>query len=703
MVWSAIGHAKHALREQRIFGDLLPPPRRGVGVILAERTSAAERRSPRRGGRATHRVENIRGRAPLQSDGRRRATSEAAGASDDPTQAELLDDDAFRQVLEAAILSLEQLGCPANTGLADESELGFEWLMAQTELHRATAHARCVADICSALRSACRFASAAVEALTNRAREAKRRPTNYRAVGTDELLPAITFTMLRCNPERLGSIIWFASRFSQEEALQGEDGVALANFDAALSFLRRVATQPRQQLCGCDVERAPGEPAPPQHVGRRSRHHDTARASPTLARCCNASELLAGPAIERERSARRVAARPARDAAASRRRALGRSVGHSTLRGGGRACRRRGRGAPRRDEAGLRHGVEAGAMQRQRRRRRSRAVLSALLLVFGDAPTGDPSCAGDGRVERALDRHARVSGVRPAPPSDGALMRAASQGSLMLSLALRARRGGPRARRRRRRERGGPRAARRAHRSRRGPRRRAAPPRTRDARGEALSIALAAREGDARRVRGLLLLGADADELREGDAAACGGYTALIAAACHGDAALLRALLSRPAAALRIRCSAACLTRGRRGLTGELRTRETRFGRAPLPSVAPARHAALRATCATVDKPNALGETALMRAVGLQSGRRRASAASQVDAAKALLAAGASRTSRDARRRTALDWANACDNDGGERRRRRARRWGHERLVNILRLDPSRDAVFDAARDGKGR
>ena len=88
-----------------------------------------------------------------------------------------------------------------------------------------------------------------------------------------------------------------------------------------------------------------------------------------------------------------------------------------------------------------------------------------------------------------------------------------------------------------------------------------------------------------------------------------------------------------------------------------------------------------------------------MRAVGLQSGRRRASARSQVDAAKALLAAGASRTSRDARRRTALDWANACDNDGVEGGG--ARRWGHERLVNILRLDPSRDAVFDAARDGK--
>ena len=264
MVWSAIGHAKHELREQRVFGDLLPP-RAGWGVPSpselqlqnAEVLDAAV---------AQH-IESRIFEVALRCSPTAAGASEAAGASDDPTQAELLDDDAFRQVLsKLRFLSLEQLGCPANTGFADEtsSDSSGSW-------HKPSSIARPRTRAASptsapALRSACRVASAAVEALTNRAREAKRRPTNYRAVGTDELLPAITFTMLRCNPERLGSIIWFASRFSQEEALQGEDGFALANFDAALSFLRRLATQPRQQLCGCDVEREPGEPAPPRNT-----------------------------------------------------------------------------------------------------------------------------------------------------------------------------------------------------------------------------------------------------------------------------------------------------------------------------------------------------------------------------------------------------------------------------------------------------
>ena len=695
MVWSAIGHAKHELREQRVFGDLLPP-RAGWGVPSpselqlqnAEVLDAAV---------AQH-IESRIFEVALRCSPTAAGASEAAGASDDPTQAELLDDDAFRQVLsKLRFLSLEQLGCPANINLADESELGFEWLMAQTELHRATAHARCVADICSALRSACRFASAAVEALTNRAREAKRRPTNYRAVGTDELLPAITFIMLRCNPERLGSIIWFASRFSQEEALQGEDGFALANFDAALSFLRRVATQPRLQLCGCDVERAPGEPAPPTTSGDDGAVMTPRALSDALELGCNASELLAAVQQSDVSAVRAVLQRAPRET--RRQLVVELSVDQSVtplcaavdalalVEGAATSSRRKITTA----------GVEAGAMQ-DKGGDDARAVLSALLLVFGDAPTGDPSCAATAASSaRLIDT--LVCPVYGPHLRQTALMRAASQGSLMLSLAL-LRAGADPARA------DGAGASAAVHARRAGHTALAealdAASAAADAaaRGEALSIALAAREGDARRVRGLLLLGADADELREGDTSACGGYTALIAAACHGDAALLRALLSRPAAALRDPLLGSVpdpWTPRPDGRTAN--ARDAVWPRAAARAWPPARHAALRATCATVDKPNALGETALMRAVGLQSGRRRASARSQVNAAKALLAAGASRTSRDARRRTALDWANACDNDGVEGGG--ARRWGHERLVNILRLDPSRDAVFDAARDGK--
>ena len=221
-------------------------------------------------------------------------------------------------------------------------------------------------------------------------------------------------------------------------------------------------------------------------------------------------------------------------------------------------------------------GVEAGAMQ-DKGGDDARAVLSALLLVFGDAPTGDPSCAATAASSaRLIDT--LVCPVYGPHLRQTALMRAASQGSLMLSLALLRAGADPAARRRRRRERGGPRAAS-GHTALAEALDAASAAADADARGEALSIALAAR-GDARRVRGLLCSAPTPTSCAKATAA-CGGYTALIAAACHGDAALLHALLSRPAAALRIRCSAACLTRGRRGLTGESRACETRFGRAP--------------------------------------------------------------------------------------------------------------------------
>ena len=50
--------------------------------------------------------------------------------------------------------------------------------------------------------------------------------------------PAITWTAIQANPERLASTLWFVDYFAAPDQLRAERGYAYANLQAAVSFAR---------------------------------------------------------------------------------------------------------------------------------------------------------------------------------------------------------------------------------------------------------------------------------------------------------------------------------------------------------------------------------------------------------------------------------------------------------------------------------
>ncbi|KAK7230331.1 spectrin binding protein [Aureococcus anophagefferens] len=116
-------------------------------------------------------------------------------------------------------------------------EDGAEWRVAQLEVEAACA-ARTAGDAVDRFATAVRFIASAVEACSNRGRTLQ----CYSAIGADELLPAITWTLIQADARTLASTLWFVDEFAGADDLRGERGYAFANVQAASDFARKTLT-----------------------------------------------------------------------------------------------------------------------------------------------------------------------------------------------------------------------------------------------------------------------------------------------------------------------------------------------------------------------------------------------------------------------------------------------------------------------------
>ncbi|KAH8059301.1 hypothetical protein JL720_13861 [Aureococcus anophagefferens] len=96
-------------------------------------------------------------------------------------------------------------------------EDGAEWRVAQLEVEAACA-ARTAGDAVDRFATAVRFIASAVEACSNRGRTLQ----CYSAIGADELLPAITWTLIQADARTLASTLWFVDEFAGADDLRGE-------------------------------------------------------------------------------------------------------------------------------------------------------------------------------------------------------------------------------------------------------------------------------------------------------------------------------------------------------------------------------------------------------------------------------------------------------------------------------------------------
>ena len=138
-------------------------------------------------------------------------------------------------------LRLEHLGVVVPAGKArgqtSAPEDGAEWRVAQLEVEAACA-ARTAGDAVDRFATAVRFIASAVEACSNRGRTLQ----CYSAIGADELLPAITWTLIQADAKTLASTLWFVDEFAGADDLRGERGYAFANVQAASDFARKTLT-----------------------------------------------------------------------------------------------------------------------------------------------------------------------------------------------------------------------------------------------------------------------------------------------------------------------------------------------------------------------------------------------------------------------------------------------------------------------------
>ncbi|KAH8052854.1 hypothetical protein JL722_9989 [Aureococcus anophagefferens] len=121
--------------------------------------------------------------------------------------------------------------------LRSAPEDGAEWRVAQLEVEAACA-ARTAGDAVDRFATAVRFIASAVEACSNRGRTLQ----CYSAIGADELLPAITWTLIQADARTLASTLWFVDEFAGADDLRGERGYAFANVQAASDFARKTLT-----------------------------------------------------------------------------------------------------------------------------------------------------------------------------------------------------------------------------------------------------------------------------------------------------------------------------------------------------------------------------------------------------------------------------------------------------------------------------
>jgi len=128
-------------------------------------------------------------------------------------------------------------------------EEGAEWVVAQYELFE-VAQSRTPSEALDRLASSVRFIASAVEACSNRGRPL----AAYNAIGADELLPAITWTVIQANPPRLASMLWFIDEYARDDMLRAEYGYAYANLSAAVNFAREtlVDVKPLEGLISKD-------------------------------------------------------------------------------------------------------------------------------------------------------------------------------------------------------------------------------------------------------------------------------------------------------------------------------------------------------------------------------------------------------------------------------------------------------------------
>ncbi|KAJ8600375.1 hypothetical protein CTAYLR_000716 [Chrysophaeum taylorii] len=112
-----------------------------------------------------------------------------------------------------------------------------EWTVAQLELVEVS-EARTATDALERLASSVRFVASAVEASSNRGKPL----AAYNAIGADELLPAITWTVIQANPAKFASVLWFVETYADEQLLRSEMGYAFANVCAAVNFARSTLT-----------------------------------------------------------------------------------------------------------------------------------------------------------------------------------------------------------------------------------------------------------------------------------------------------------------------------------------------------------------------------------------------------------------------------------------------------------------------------
>lgn len=118
-----------------------------------------------------------------------------------------------------------------------EEEARPEWAVAQLELAQ-VGEAKTATEALERLASSVRFVASAVEASSNRGKPL----AAYSAIGADELLPAITWTVIRANPAKLASTLWFVENYADEDLLRSEMGYAFANVSAAVNFAKSTLT-----------------------------------------------------------------------------------------------------------------------------------------------------------------------------------------------------------------------------------------------------------------------------------------------------------------------------------------------------------------------------------------------------------------------------------------------------------------------------
>lgn len=219
MFWSAVDFAARFLRDKRLLENV-DSPHQKLALL----------------GEPSQREDGADYWKEVRRHLERRIMARISDAAMAVAPTKLQDAELSAHLARLRFLKLADLGVTAKDAKKPLDD-STEWVVAQLELSEVP-QAKTASEALERLASSVRFVASAVEASSNRGKPL----AAYSAIGADELLPAITWTVIQANPPNLATTLWLVEQYAHDDQLRSEMGYAFANVSAAVNFARSTLT-----------------------------------------------------------------------------------------------------------------------------------------------------------------------------------------------------------------------------------------------------------------------------------------------------------------------------------------------------------------------------------------------------------------------------------------------------------------------------